>query len=161
MGLIDFIINASEAWSGPYSNLSCRSRTIEGFKRCYDYASGNTHYYDNGYDYKSYSNTDKISPSTKTKVYETKYISYYKKRIKRLKIWETITSFVSIIGTAGVIPSVLYMIIFFNTESFIVLGVVLSVTIISLIAWKRLTNKVFIESDPILDAWLKQHQDFK
>lgn len=151
MGLIDLI----EAWSGPYRNFSCRSRTLDGFERCYNYTSGNTHYYDNGYDCKSYdySNTDK-SPKTITKTYKTEFILSYKKRMKRMKIWETIASFVSIIGTAGVAPSVLYMIIFFNTESFIVLGAVLSVTIISLIVWKGLTNKVFMESDPILDAWL-------
>lgn len=153
MGLIDFI----ETWSGPYRNFSCRSRTLDGFKRCYNYVTGNTQFYDNGYDdykpYGSYSNTDK-STKTVTKTYKTEFILSYKKRVKRLKIWETIASFVSIIGTAGVVPSVLYMIIFFNTESFIILGVVLTVTTISLIAWKILTNKIFTASDPILDAWL-------
>jgi len=165
MGLVDFIINAGEAWSGPYRNFSCRSRTLDGFKRCYDYVSGNTHYYDNGYDYKSIQ-IKTVSPlqatdKTITKVYETEYIRYYKKRMRRLKIWESITSFVSIIGTLGIVPSILYVLISFNTASFIVFGVVLSATIISLIVWKDLTNKIFIESDSVLDAWLRQHQDFK
>jgi len=151
MGLIDFI----EAWSGPYRNFSCRNRTLQGFKRCYDYVSGNTKYYDNGFDYKSYGSS-KISPSTKkiAKVYETEYIRYYKKRIKRIRVWESITSLTSIIGTIGIIPSVTCALIFFNTTTFIVLGIVLCTTIISLILWKILINKEFEASDPVLDAWL-------
>lgn len=163
MGLIDFIVNASEAWSGPYSNFSCRSRTLEGFKRCYDYVSGNTHYYDNGTDYKSYSNTDKIISPTKTitKVYETEFIRYYKKRMKRLRLWENITSFISRAGVLGLMLSALCVVIFFNTISFIVIGAVLSATIVSLIVWPKLTDKILIESDSVLDVWLKQHREFK
>lgn len=88
MSLLDIICDASEALD-LYRNFSCNSQNFDGFKRCYDYASGNTHYYDNGYD----DRCNDILPKTqslkkKTKTYSTDYIHYYKKRKKNLKIGE-------------------------------------------------------------------------
>lgn len=164
MGLIDFI----EAWSGPYSNFSCRSRTLEGFERCYDYVSGNPHYYDNGYDYKSHLHEDVSADSNNTnkvtfitEEYTTEYIRFYKKRMKRLRLWKNIVAFMSIAGTAGLIFPIIYVLIFCNIESFIVLGVDIFVTIISLVIWSELIKRVFRESDSVLDVWLKRHPEFK
>ena len=150
MKLIDFIINLIEAWRGPYRSFSCRSRNLEGFKRCYEYVS---HYFGDEYGY-DYRPDNTVAFSTKTKVYKTEYIRYYKKRMKRIRFWESITSLTSIIGTIGIVPSVTCALIFFNTTTFIVLGIVLCTTIISLILWKILINKEFAASDPVLDAWL-------
>lgn len=161
MSLLDIICNASDALD-LYRNFSCNSQNLEGFKRCYDYASGNTHYYDNGYDDRCNDTLSKTeSLKKKTKTYSTDYIRYYKKRIRRLKFGVYICKFGYLIGLFGIVVSSILLVIFFNWESFITLISFVFISAISLVIRPELTDKIFLESNPSLDVWLREHPEFK
>jgi hypothetical protein len=162
MSLLDIICDASEALD-LYRNFSCNSQNLEGFKRCYDYASGNTNYYDNGYDDNKYTNIPSSMQLSdkKRKTYSTDYLRYYYKRKKNLKIGEYTCLFGAIISLFGVVISAICLIVLFNWTSFIVLISFLFVEVLSLVIGSELTDKIFLESNPSIDVWLREHPEFK
>jgi len=162
MSLLDKICNASEALD-LYRNFSCNCQNFDGFKRCYDYASGNTHYYDNGYDDNKYINTPSSMqlPDKKRKTYNTDYLHYYYKRKKNLKIGEYTCLFGAIISLFGAAITSICLIVLFNWTSFIVLASFIFVEVLSLVIGSELTDKIFLESNSSIDVWLREHPEFK
>ena len=162
MSFLDVICNASEALDR-YRNLSCRNQNLDGFSRCYDYTARcnldrDTLYYDNGYDNKPSNNATNYGLNrTITKTYSTEYIRQYQRRKKARKIGELVTTFTATIGFFGFVVSLAYFIVSLNWISFILLCSFLFVVVISGVINLELHDKDFIESDPHLDAWLKQH----